>query len=227
MRVLAIDTALGACSACVVERGAAEAIASETIYMERGHAEELVPLIDRVIARVDTRFEGIDRVVVTIGPGSFTGLRIGLSAARAIALGLEVPVVGVSTLSALIAPALTTEAGRVIAAAIDARHGNVYVQAVAPGGRPLMAPRVATIRDAVRALGSGGISLVGPAAPVVASDAFALGLDARVVDAAPAPDIAWVARLGIAADPADAPARPLYLRPADAKPQDNGRLPRQ
>lgn len=222
MRVLAIDTALGACSAAVVERHAPEPLAAETQYMERGHAEALVPLIDRVMARVETRFDGIDRVVVTIGPGSFTGLRIGLSAARAIGLALKVPVVGVSTLSALIAPYLGPEAGRVLAAAIDARHGQVYVQAIAPGGRPLIAPKVATLREVVRTLGTGGISVVGPAAPMIVADARALGLDAKVVDAAPAPAIDWVARVGMAADPAEAPARPLYLRAPDYKTMDAG-----
>ncbi len=227
MRVLAIDTALGACSACVLERGAAAPLAVETAFMERGHAEELVPLIDRVMARVEERFAGIERIVVTTGPGSFTGLRIGVAAARAMAVALDVPAVGVTTLAALIAPHLAGEGNRVIAAAIDARHGHVYVQAIAPGGRILIPPRIATIREAVRALGSGAISLVGPAAPILAADAQALGLDARVVDAAPAPEIAWVARLGIAADPAESPARPLYLRAPDAKPQDQSRLPRQ
>lgn len=227
MRILAIDTALGACSACILERGGIEPLSIESILMERGHAEELVPLLDRVAGRVEDGFASITRIAVTVGPGSFTGLRVGISAARAAGLALDVPVVGVSTLSAFIAPLMSAQTSGVIAAAIDARHGRVYVQAVVPGGRSLIAPRVATLRDAVRALGSGPIGLAGPGAPLLAADAWSVGLDCTVIDAAPAPDIVWVARLGLAADPQDAPPQPLYLRPPDAKPQENGRVARQ
>ena len=87
MRCLAIDTALNGCSACVLETGAAEPLAMETLPIERGHAEALLPLVERVMAKVEGGFGSLDRVAVTVGPGSFTGLRVGLSAARAIAGG--------------------------------------------------------------------------------------------------------------------------------------------
>jgi tRNA threonylcarbamoyladenosine biosynthesis protein TsaB len=227
VRILAIDTALGACSACVVERGVTTPLASETMLMERGHAEECVPLLDRILSRVDGGGSSLDRIAVTIGPGSFTGLRVGLAAARAAGLALEKPVVGVSTLAAFLAPMLASTPDRVIAAAIDARHGRIYVQAQAPGGRVLIAPKLLVLRDAVRALGSSAIGLAGPAAPILANEAWAIGLDAMVIDAAPAPDITWVARLGMAADPQSAPPVPLYLREADATPQDRASLPRR
>lgn len=197
------------------------------MLLERGHAEALVPLLKRLTDRVEGRFNSIDRVAVTVGPGSFTGLRVGLSSARAAGLARNVPVVGVTTLSAYIAPWLAASPGRVVVAGIDARHGQVYVQAVAPGGRPLYAPRVSSLRDAVRTLGSGPANLTGSAAPLLAAEARLIGLEAAVVDASPAPDIRWVARLGLAADPAAAPARPLYLKPPDAKPQEHMHLPRQ
>ena len=84
MRVLAIDTALGACSACIIEAGETVPLAAETIPMDRGHAEALMPLLDRLSAQVDGGFESLDRVAVTVGPGSYTGLRVGISAARGI-----------------------------------------------------------------------------------------------------------------------------------------------
>src|SRR6202035_327921 len=102
MKILAIDTALPAISACVLDDGAGSADspeAIETIAMERGHAEALLPLIDRVMARVEGGFASLGRVAVTVGPGSFTGIRIGLAAARAIGLACEVPVVGISVLA--------------------------------------------------------------------------------------------------------------------------------
>ncbi|MGB7045218.1 MAG: tRNA (adenosine(37)-N6)-threonylcarbamoyltransferase complex dimerization subunit type 1 TsaB, partial [Methylocella sp.] len=103
MKILAIDTALPAISACVLDDGADSPEAIETIAMERGHAEALLPLIDRVMARVAGGFASLDRVAVTVGPGSFTGLRVGIAAARAIGIACKIPVTGVSTLAALAA----------------------------------------------------------------------------------------------------------------------------
>jgi tRNA threonylcarbamoyl adenosine modification protein YeaZ len=100
MRVLAIDTALGACSAAVLDIAGAEPLAVEQMPLERGHAEALMPLIERVMAGVDGGFGSLSRVAVTVGPGSFTGLRVGVAAARAIGLAARIPVVGVSTLAA-------------------------------------------------------------------------------------------------------------------------------
>ena len=227
MRVLAIDTALGACSACVIESGSPEPLARESLVMERGHAEALLPLVDRVIAQIDGRFATIDRVAVTIGPGSFTGLRVGISAARAIGLACKVPVVGVTTLSALLAPLVTSGERRMLAAAIDARHGGVFFQAVAPGGRSIVAPAHLSVRDAVRFLGAGPVVLTGSGAAIVAAEATAAGVSVSFMEAELAPDVTWVARLGMAADPAQAMAKPFYLRAPDAKPQDHARIARR
>jgi tRNA threonylcarbamoyl adenosine modification protein YeaZ len=227
MRILAIDTALGACSVCVIAHDVAEPLGLAQIALERGHAEALMPLLERVMTTVDGGFSSLARVAVTVGPGSFTGLRVGVSAARAIGLAAGIPVVGVSTLAALCAPMLGRESGRLAAAAIDARHGFVYFQALSPKGGPVASPRHCSIKDAVRMIGAGPVSLAGSGATLVAQECWAIGLDAVVVDAAPGPDIRWVARLGLLADPANARARPLYLKEADARPQDNGRLERR
>ena len=98
--ILAIDTALAATSACLLVPGQTSPFAAETLFMEAGHAEALLPLIDRVVARAPGGFAAVTRVAVTVGPGSFTGIRIGVAAARAFGLACGVPVVGVSTLSA-------------------------------------------------------------------------------------------------------------------------------
>jgi len=94
-KILAIDTALNAASACVYEEGAAAPESSETILMQRGHAEALLPLVDRVMAQAQGGFAALGRIAVTVGPGSFTGLRVGIAAARAIGIACNVPVVGV------------------------------------------------------------------------------------------------------------------------------------
>jgi tRNA threonylcarbamoyladenosine biosynthesis protein TsaB len=227
LRVLAIDTALTACSVCVLDHDAPEPLALASEPMDRGHAEALLPLLDRVMARVDGIFASLDRVAVTVGPGSYTGLRVGIAAARAIGLAAGVPVVGVTTLSALLAPLVASETRRVLAAAIDARHGQVYFQLVAPGGRIVIAPTLVGIRDAIRLIGTGPATLTGSGAPAIALEALSTGVDTIIPPGPGAPDIVWVARLGMIADPAQALPKPLYLRGPDARPQDQARLPRR
>lgn len=227
MRILAIDTALSSCSACVLEGAGAAPLALEQMPLERGHAEALIPLVQRVMAGVEGGFPSLSRIAVTVGPGSFTGLRVGIAAARAIGLAAGLPVVGVTTLAAICAPMLGREGGRVVAAAVDCRHGQVYMQALSPAGVSLAPPQQLALRDAVRLAGGAPLSLAGSGALLVAQEAWSLGLDAVVVDPAPAPDIRWVARLGLLADPQAAPPRPLYLKAADARPQTNGRLERR
>ncbi len=194
--------------------------------MERGHAEALLPLLDRIVSRVEGGFGSIDRVAVTIGPGSFTGIRVGVAAARAVALATGVPAVGVTTLSVLMAPLLEGGSGRLIVAAIDARGGRVFVQALAPSGRLIIPPSVLSVREVVRSLGSGPVVLLGSGARSVAQEAVAVGIEAILHPAPASPDIAWVARLGAAADPDEALAKPLYLAAPDARPQDGARLAR-
>lgn len=231
LRILAIDTALGACSVCLTddapEAEPHEAIIHESIAMERGHAEALLPLIEQVMSRVPDGFAALDRVAVTVGPGSYTGLRVGISAARAIGLAAGVPVIGVSTLSALLAPMVAAESRRLLAAAIDARHGHVYFHAVAPGGRTVVSPSLVSVRDAVRLIGSGPVLVSGSGAPALAAEALALRGNASVFDAPVAVDVLWVAKLAQAASPEAALPKPLYLRAPDARPQEAARLPRR
>jgi tRNA threonylcarbamoyl adenosine modification protein YeaZ len=226
MKILAIDTALGATSACVLAQGASDPEAMETIAMERGHAEALLPLVERVLAASEGGIEAITRIAVTVGPGSFTGIRIGIAAARAFGLAREAPVVGVSTLSALAAPVIAGRTPGLVIAAIDARHGAIFAQGFASGGKTLLSPRLSGARDVVRALGAGPFRVVGSAAAAVAAEANAMGLMAEVIDRSEAPDIAFVARLGFLATPETAPPKPLYMKAPDAKAQENGRIPR-
>src|SRR6476660_10271831 len=104
MLILAIDTALDACAAAVLDTDAGRLIAQESQAMKRGHAEALMPLIARVMKQSGVAFASLDRIAVTTGPGSFTGLRVGLSAARGIGLATAKPVVALTTLAAYAAP---------------------------------------------------------------------------------------------------------------------------
>jgi tRNA threonylcarbamoyladenosine biosynthesis protein TsaB len=218
MLILAIDTALEACSACVLDTHAGEVIALESQAMKRGHAEALMPLIGRVMDKTGIAFTALDRIAVTTGPGSFTGLRVGLSAARGIALAADRPAVGVTTLSAFAAPIVALGLGRPVISAIDARHDHVYYQVVAGDGSLLVRPNVAPVEEALRAAEFGAPHLVGNAATILA-DRWPTDLPPPYqVNPQPAPDISWVAWLGAAVKPDAAPARPFYLRAPDAKP---------
>jgi tRNA threonylcarbamoyladenosine biosynthesis protein TsaB len=227
LRILAIDTALSACSVCVYDSDSASALASESERMERGHAEALVPMLERVLTASGLDVSGLDRVAVTVGPGSFTGLRVGLSSARALGLAAGIPVVGVSTLSAFAAPAIAPGATLTLASTVDARHGNLFLQIMSPSGRMIVAPRAASLPEAARLLGGGSVRIVGTAARVLAVEAEMIGTQVYCDGVGTAPDITWVARLGLVANPDHAPALPLYLRDPDARPQDHTRLPRR
>jgi tRNA threonylcarbamoyladenosine biosynthesis protein TsaB len=218
MLILAIDTALDACAAGVLDTGAGKLIASETQPMKRGHAEALMPLIGRVMNQAAIAFTALDRIAVTTGPGSFTGLRVGLSAARGIALAADRPVVGVTTLTAYAAPVVSTNSTPPVIAAIDARHDQVYFQVVSGDGGALLSPRVAPIAEALAASRFGAPHLVGNAARLLADRWPADAAPPFQVDCQPAPDITWVAWLGAAVNPETALARPYYLRAPDAKP---------
>ena len=229
MHILAIDTALELCSACVATEatdGSVELLAHESMTLARGHAEALLPLVERVMARVEGGFAGLARVAVTVGPGSYTGLRVGLSAARAVGLAAGIPVVGVTTLSALLAPQLALNGDRLVAAAIDARHDAIYLQAMSAGDGIVVPPTHLRLEDAADRLGRGPVSLVGSGAALLAPVLRARGVAVEVAGAG-GPDIAWVASLGLVADPAHALPRPMYLRGADAQPQDHARIARR
>ena len=226
MRVLAIDTALEACSAAVLdtENGG---VASESLPMVRGHAEALIPLIGRVMKQAAMAFSELDRIAVTTGPGSFTGLRVGIAAARGIALAAAKPAVGLTTLAAYAAPHIAHDDKTAIAVAIDARHQHVYLQIFGPGGRTLIAPRIASVADAVRAAATGPVRIIGTGATMLAVAWPAREAPPVLVDESRAPDIVWVGRLAAAADESANDPKPLYLRAPDAQPQDAARLPRR
>jgi tRNA threonylcarbamoyladenosine biosynthesis protein TsaB len=218
MLILAIDTALDACAAGLLDSDAGKLIAQESQAMKRGHAEALMPLIARVMKDAGVAFASLDRIAVTTGPGSFTGLRVGLSAARGIALAANKPVVGLTTLTAYAAPIVSQNGEQPVISAIDARHDQVYFQAVSGDGGSLIRPRVAPIEEALGASRFGAPHLVGNAAKILADRWPADAPPPFKVDAQPAPDIAGVAWLGAAVSPDSAPPRPFYLRAPDAKP---------
>jgi tRNA threonylcarbamoyl adenosine modification protein YeaZ len=226
MRVLAIDTALGACASAVLDAETGQMLASESLAMVRGHAEALMPQIARVMDAARLDFADLDRIAVTVGPGSFTGLRVGISAARGLALAAAKPAIGLSTLSALAAPYVAARAQDTIIAAIDARNDQVYFQIFAANGTTVVTPRLDLAENAIRASVIEPTIITGSGAPLLATH-WPDTAPAPRIDVRSAPDIGWVARLGAAARDDRSAPKPLYLRRPDARPQDAARLPRQ
>jgi tRNA threonylcarbamoyladenosine biosynthesis protein TsaB len=218
MRILAIDTSCGAASVAVVEGGRAGPLAVISRPMARGHADTLPLMVEEAMRGVEGGFPSLARIAVAIGPGSFTGIRVGLAMARAMGLALGIPVVGVSTLAAFAAPLLSEPRTGIIAATIDARHGSVYFQLFETSGRPLGPPRCDTLRECVRAIGAGPAWFAGDAVALIAGEAQRAGLPYDLDAARAAPDIVALAQMGLAVDPSKSPARPLYVKPPDARP---------
>src|SRR6476659_1640261 len=214
MRVLAIDTALEACSVAVLDTERADLRAHESLPMQRGHAEGLMPRLARVLGCVQLDFSARHRVAVTTGPGSFTGLRVGIAAARGIALASGKPAIGLTTLAAFAAPFIAADDTLPVVVAIDARHDHVYLQVFGPGGRTLVAPRIAPLREALRVSSTGMPRVTGTAAAKLVALWPAGERAPTKVDQRGAPDIGT-------------PPKPLYLRPPDAHPQDALQLARR
>jgi tRNA threonylcarbamoyladenosine biosynthesis protein TsaB len=219
MKLLAVDTALGACSAVVLDGEVMLARAFEP--MERGHAERLAPMVRDVMSSAGIRFEVLDRLAVTIGPGTFTGQRVGYAFMRGLRLALGRPLIGITTLSAM-AHAAMAETGAGAAAVLhDAKRDEVYFalstkeHTVVPDRLISFAEAVSTIHEFNNNSGM-CLTLAGTAALQAAN---ALQGQARdvVVSKITVPDALWVARLAISAPEPTAIPRPLYLRPPDAR----------
>ena len=227
MRVLAIDTALAACSAALLDLDRGGILAHESRAMERGHAEALMPMIADVMSEAKMEFVELDRIAVTIGPGSFTGLRVGVAAARGIALAAGKPIVALTTLASFAAPHIADDDTNPLLSAIDARNEQLYIQLVGRGGRAIIAPRIAGLRETVRIASGTPTRIVGSGAGLIQAHWLAGVPPPLFVETTPAPDIDWVARLGAVAVETTAHPKPLYLRNPDARPQDAFRLRRR
>ncbi len=214
-RVLVIDTCLNACQAAVSQDGVVLAGLSEP--MSRGHQERLAPMTREVMDGAALAFADLDRIGVTVGPGSFTGLRVGLAFAKGLAFALQRPCVGIGALEAL-AASDAWDADR--AAIIDAGRGRVFLQLFAAGGagvsHALTGPDVMDLDVAharlIEVFPQGDFTLVGPGAGLLAGAWPAARLVSRGF-----PDTG--ALIGLAAAAPDVPARPLYLRAPDATPK--------
>jgi tRNA threonylcarbamoyl adenosine modification protein YeaZ len=219
MIVLAIDTAGAACATAVYDSDQDRLLSEVSEVIGKGHAEKLMAMVDEALGKANATLPDIHRIAVTIGPGSFTGIRVGLAAARGFALALGIDVVGISTLS-VIAAAHREEHGIVdgqgeVLAAMDAKRDEVYAQRFGAAGEPMDAPALVSVSDFLQmASGLGGVA--GSARHLLPQGhKDLLPEEESAMDRFP---IEHVARLGATAEVAGKP-KPLYLRGPDAKPQ--------
>lgn len=220
MKILGIDTALGACSVALLDGDHVVGHAHEK--MQRGHAEALAPMAEAVMRQSGIALSAVQRLAVTTGPGTFTGQRVGLAFARAMALALKIPIVGVTTLDAIAAQALSEDHFDWAVAISDAKRGEVYLGARASSGKTLLPASLvgheAAAEQVLEMLPSYGSNLV---LAGTGADLLRSLLESEGGNLNPAkvqqPDAIFVARLGAALPAPDSPPRPLYLRPPDAK----------
>lgn len=192
---LAIDTARERLQlALILADGTAD---TEIRDIAKGHAEIIFPAIDALLARHGLAYKDLQRIGVSTGPGSFTGLRIGLSAARGLGVALDIAVIGIPSLVAL--SLSRPGSGELI---VDARRDLAYRQRFSGPGKPLGAPELADL-------------------------AQSLEIAARTTPDDPTIDIVLLARFAAGADPAAFPPDPTYIRPADAKLQTKAQVARQ
>ena len=221
MKILAIDTATAACSAALMGDGAI--IAARHEEMLRGHAEALLPMVEAVMAEADVAYGALDLIATTIGPGAFTGLRVGLAAARGLALAGGLPIIGVTTLEALAHAVPAGERGeRSVVAVINARREEVYYQPFDALLSPLGPPRVGAAQAID--LPKGPLLLLGGGAAILAAPGNGNGDGKRSdIEIIPGllPDAAVVAAIAAArfdpAAPTSSPPEPLYLRGSGAR----------
>ncbi len=207
MIVLALDTALETCSVALVSDGEPLAVRCEP--MARGHQERLAPMVAEAMAEAGLGFEALDRIAVTVGPGSFTGLRVGLAFAKAMSLALDIPCIGVGTLEALAAGRPGWAAEPLLLAVLDARREHVYLQAFAHGA-PRTGPANLSIAEALALIASfegEATAMVGSGSPLLTSR------PAEVMQIDPTA----LARLAATRPSPTGRPHPIYLRAPDAK----------
>lgn len=228
MILLAIDCSASLCAACVYDASADCELGRSVLDLGKGHAEHLIGVIDRALAAAGKQYADLDAIAVSVGPGSFTGIRVAVSAARGFALALGIPATGVNTLEALAMEARDRKGAKTVMAALGGAAGNapatVQMAVYDEFGDAVYAPSTMGVGEAAELALRSGAALAGTAAQAVA--ALSGGRLTIALESATA-DIATYARAAAVKGVSSAKPSPLYLREPDAKPQAGFVLPRR
>ena len=224
MNLLVIDTAANLCAACIYDTSAGRELGRSVRDIGKGHAEVLMDVIAEALGAASLAFSDIGAIAVAAGPGSFTGIRVGVSVARGLALALKAPATGLTTLEALALEARETFGPKPVLAAIDGGRDGIYASVYDSLGETDHAPAVLDLDRALK-LASTVAVVAGSAAPRIV-EALA-GKAPMIGPTAATADIASYARLAVANGFSGGKPRPLYLRTPDARPQAHLSLPRK
>jgi len=222
MNILALDTSMGVCSAALITRDdGARRVFARAERMARGHAEALMPMVDDIMQESGAAFGALDRIAATTGPGSFTGVRIAISAARGLALVTAAKLFGSDSLTVMAREAhdLSVTGGAPFAVAVDARRGMLYLGLYDEAARRRDGPLLIAPDDAANLLPGALRTAVGSGAARLAEAASARGLRVAAQLADLEPNAATLALLAEERGETVSALRPLYLRPRDARPQ--------
>lgn len=219
MIVLALDTSGGDCAACIYDSASDVILGKVCETIGKGHAERLMSIVDTALEAANIDLKAVQRIAVTIGPGSFTGIRVGVSAARGFALSLGVEAVGVTTLEVMAKEWQDRHGQKAVTVAMDARRGEVYIQSFAADGTVVGDAAILPLEDAIALFSEVGGEVTGSATPLLKEGASASGPDRFEITA--------VARLGAARPQGGPRPAPLYLRGPDARPQTGFALERR
>jgi tRNA threonylcarbamoyl adenosine modification protein YeaZ len=220
MIILAIDTAGIDCSAAVYDTSSQTVLSAVSEELGKGHAERLMAIIDQALDDASVDIRAVGRIAVVIGPGSFTGIRVGVAAARGFALSLGIECVGVSTLETLGAQYLAAHPGKPVVVAMDAKREEIYAQAFSADGIALNEPAALSAQATAALAASFSAQTTGSWAGDTAES------DLQKFPSPDRFDIGTVARIGARKDAGEGRPKPLYLRGPDAKPQTGFALAR-
>lgn len=223
MLILAIDTSAAQCAACIFDAHSMRETGRAVLDLGKGHAEHLMAVIDNVLSEAKTSYTALGRIAVSVGPGSFTGVRVGVSTARGLALALGIPAVGISTLEAVAAETRETAGRNAVLAAFESVEGALQAALYGPSGEPIVPPAIISLEAALQLAEAHRPFLTGTAAKRIAENCdFPLFIGSERNTA----DIALYARLAATKGDGEEKPKPLYLREPDAKPQAGFVLPR-
>ena len=213
---LALDCSARFCAVALYDAATDRILASASPDIGRGHAEQLPAIVEAVLAEAGLNLSRIERIGVTVGPGSFAGIRVGVAFARGLGLALGAPCVGVGSLEALAIPA-ARETGKPVMAVLDAKRDHVWALLVDIDGNLLVPAAEFTPAAAAALARDSSCGLIGSGAALLSG--IEASLASRIIADPAAPKIEDVARIAACLDPGANLPEPRYLRDADAKPQ--------